>query len=305
MEEDAKSDADIGPIEPPPLERGLRQDDYQQIMNCGHVDGVTGPLLSMRELDIIHPWPANWQGFSFDHLLSWIPNTKASTELPPPPIVPVPRSALSKQQRAVFDLIHDHMFGHSQAEQLLLIVIGTAGTGKSFLINGIRYLFDEQNCAESLKVTTPTGIAAANIRGSTVFSLLCLLNWNLSGQRLHRVQMVMRDVKLLIIDEYSFLSIGNIDALDSQLRKIYPEVPEPFGGLNIVLCGDPAQLAPVLAQPVYALRGPKKHLAARFHLFKNVIELDQPFRQVGNDETQKRFRELLKRVANCNGIEED
>ena len=206
---------------------------------------------------------------------------------------------------AAFDLIHDHTFGHSQAEQLLLIVIGTAGTGKSFLINAIRYLFDEKNCAESLKVTTPTGIAAANIRGSTVFSLLCLLNWNLSGQRLHRVQMVMRDVKLLIIDEYSFLSIGNIDALDSQLRKIYPEVPEPFGGLNIVLCGDPAQLAPVLAQPVYALRGPKKHLAARFHLFKNVIELDQPFRQVGNDETQKRFRELLKRVANCNGIEED
>jgi hypothetical protein len=100
VEEDTESDADIGPIEPPPLEHGLRQDDYQQIMNCGHVDGVTGALLGMRELDIIHPWPANWQGFSFDHLLSWIPNTKASTELPPPPIVPVPRSALSKQQHA-------------------------------------------------------------------------------------------------------------------------------------------------------------------------------------------------------------
>ena len=42
VEEDAESDADIGPIEPPPLEHGLRQDDYQQIMNCGHVDGVTG-----------------------------------------------------------------------------------------------------------------------------------------------------------------------------------------------------------------------------------------------------------------------
>ena len=134
-------------------------------MNCGHVNSVTGPLLGMRELDIIHPWPANWQGFSFDHLLSWIPNTKVSTELPPPPIVPVPHSALSKQQRAAFDLIHDHTFGHSQAEQLLLIVIGTAGTGKSFLINAIHYLFDEKNCAESLKVTAPTGICSSQHLG--------------------------------------------------------------------------------------------------------------------------------------------
>ena len=136
---------------------------------------MTGPLLGMRELDIIHPWPANWQGFSFDHLLSWIPNTKASTELPPPPIIPVPRLALSKQQRAAFDLIHDHTFGHSQAEQLLLIVIGTAGTGKSFLINVIRYLFDEKNCAESLKVTAPSARrSVALLRRTPVSkSLLC------------------------------------------------------------------------------------------------------------------------------------
>lgn len=149
-EEDIESDADIGPVELPPLEHRLRQDDYQQIMNCGHINSVTAPLLGMHELDMIHPWPANWQGFSFDHLLLWIPNTKASTELPPPPIIPVPRSDLSKQQRAVFDLIHDHTFGHSHAEQLLLIVIGTAGTGKSFLINAIRYLFDEQHHQENV-----------------------------------------------------------------------------------------------------------------------------------------------------------
>jgi hypothetical protein len=34
-EVDSESDADIAPIEPPPLERRLRQDDYQQLMNCG------------------------------------------------------------------------------------------------------------------------------------------------------------------------------------------------------------------------------------------------------------------------------
>jgi len=299
-EGDSESDADIGPIEPPSLERRLRQDDYQQLMNRGRVDFVTTPLLGMRELDTIRPWPASWHGISFDLLLKWILDTKASTELPPPPVIPVPRSALSKQQRAAFDLIYEHTFGLSRAEQLLLIIIGTAGTGKSFLINAVRWLFDEQECAQSLKVTAPTGIAAANIRGSTIFSLLSLLNHNLSGERLHRLQTVMKDVKLLIIDEYSFLSVVTIDTLDSHLRKIFPQVPHPFGGLNIVFCGDPAQLAPVRAQPVYAHRGP-----TRFHLFDKVVELDQPFRQAGNDETQKRFRLLLGRVADCDGTSED
>jgi ATP-dependent exoDNAse (exonuclease V) alpha subunit len=217
----------------------------------------------------------------------------------------MPRSGLSKQQRAAFDLIYEHTFGPSHVEQLLLIVIGTAGTGKSFLINAICYLFEEQDCAESLKVTIPTGIAAANIQGSTVFSLLSLMNHNLSGERLHRTQMVMKDVKLLVIDEYSFLSAATIDALDHQHCKIFPQVAHPFGGLNIVLCGDPAQLPPVLAQPVYAHRGLTRHLAARFHLFDKVVELDQPFRQAGNDETQKRFRLLLRRVANCDATDED
>jgi hypothetical protein len=303
-ERDSQSDADIGPAEPPPLERRLRQDDYQQLMNCGRVDSVTAPL-GLRELDVIHPWPASWHGMSFDVLLKWILDTKASTELPPPPVIPVLRSALSGQQRAAFDLIYEHTFGPSHAEQLLLIVVGTAGTGKSFLINAVRYLFDERDCAQSLKVTAPTGIAAANIRGSTVFSLLSLLNRNLSGERLHRLQTIMKDVKLLIIDEYSFLSVATFDALDSQLRKIFPQAPHPFGGLNVVLCGDPAQLAPVRAQPVYAYRGSSLHLAGRFHLFDKVVELDQPFRQAGNDELQRRFRLLLCRVADCNGTSED
>ena len=304
-EVESDSDADIAPIEPPPLERRLRQDDYQQLMNCGRADLAVAPLLGMRELDIIHPWPTSWQGNSFERLLSWVLDTKRATELPPAAVNPVPRSALSIRQCAAFDLIYEHTFGLLHAEQLLLIVVGTAGTGKSFLINAIRYLFEEQGRTQSLKVTAPTGIAAANIQGSTVFSLLSLMNHNLSGERLHRIQTVMNDVKLLVIDEYSFLSISTIDKLDHHLRQIFPQQPRPFGGLNIVLCGDPAQLPPVLAQPVYAHRGPTRHLAARFHLFDKVIELDQPFRQAGNDETQKQFRLVLRRVADCNGTDDD
>ena len=46
-------------------------------------------------------------------------------------------------------------------------------------------------------------------------------------------------------------------------------------------------------------------MAAHFHLFNKVVKLDKPFCQAGNDETQKQFRLLLCRVANCEGTDED
>ena len=59
VEEDTESDANIGPIEPPPLERGLRQDDYQQIMNCGHVDSMTD-IASSSAPEVTSSYVTTW-----------------------------------------------------------------------------------------------------------------------------------------------------------------------------------------------------------------------------------------------------
>jgi hypothetical protein len=156
-----------------------------------------------------------------------------------------------------------------------------------------------------VKITAPTGIAATNICGTTICSLLVLMKASLTSQQLLGLQQLMQDVKLLIVDEYSFLSAAFFDLLDQCLRSVFPHSQRPFGGLNIVLFGDPAQLPPVRAQPMYAHRGATEHLAARFHLFQTVVQLDCPFRQVGNDHKQVQFRDLLGRVADCIATEED
>ena len=296
---------DIGLMDEPPLEGRLRQDDYQDLMNISRVACNTAPLLGFRELDNIHPWPASWHGMEFDALLSWLRVTKKNAVLPPVPCDEIDPDCLSARQRFAFDLVADHTFGDAQNEQLLLLVVGTAGTGKSFLINSVRYLFHRHDLADGLKITAPTGIAAANISGSTIYSLLSLLTDTLTGRRLYDLQMLMKDVRLLVIDEYSFISVNMFDSLDRHLRAIFPHRHQPFGGVNILLCGDPAQLPPVLSQPVYAYRGTSRHLAARFHLFDRVVILDHPFRQSGDDETQIRFRGLLRRLANCTADIED
>ena len=154
------------------------------------------------------------------------------------------------------------------------------------------------------RLTAPTGIAAANIRGSTIYSLLSLVSNSLVGERLLRAQLIIDGVKLLIIDEYSFPSVEIIEKLHDRLHAIFPHSTLPFGGMNIVLCGDPAQLAPVLAMPVYAYQGREAHRAARFHLFRTVVELYQPFRQTRNDGIQSRFRSLLARLSKCEANED-
>ena len=304
--DDSQPDLDLASGVAPVLETVLRQDDYQQLMHRTRTNTDDTSLLGFRELDLAHRWRDSWLGISFDRLLSWLTHTKESTALPPAQLTPVDLDTLSCKQRHAFALVTEHTFGSSRQEQLLMVVLGTAGTGKSYLINAIRQTFAQRGKLHSLRVTAPTGIAAANISGSTIYSLLSLLNENLTGSRLNFLQNSLRDVEVIIIDEYSFLSIPVFDSLDRQLRKIFPiHADSPFGGVNIILCGDPAQLAPVHGQPVYAGQDCIPPQPTRFHLFQTVIELDQPFRQTGSDRTQIRFRELLAHVADCRADEND
>lgn len=301
-----QDDADFGLTENHVEENRLQQDDYQWLMNYSRTRSSNSFLLGIRELDLAYTWPQSWHGFSFEHLLSWIKKTKDNIVLQSSQSHPVDISSFSVMQQKAYNLVHKHTFGSHQDDQLLMLVLGTAGTGKSFLINAIDQLFKTRDCSQCLKITAPTGIAAANIQGSTIYSLIPLLQHSITRHRLHSLQMMMMDVKLLIIDEYSFLSVAIIDKLDQHLRKIFPRKSNvPFGGLNILLCGDPAQLPPVNGKPLYAYQGSSSHLAARFHLFDKVVELDHVFRQSGNDQSQIKFRNLLTRVANCEASEDD
>ena len=303
--DEVPDDAEDNLLRTAPLETDLLQDDYQVLMDVARLPCESTQLLGLRELDLAYPWPTSWNDFSFKTLVSWIGDTKKTLAVPPLEVGVVSTESFSSTQRFAFCVIEEHCFANRQNDQLLMIVLGTAGTGKSYLINAVRQRFRRDGEEDRVKVTAPTGIAATNISGTTIYSLLVLMKATLTSQRLLGLQQLMQEVKLLIIDEYSFLSAAFFDLLDQRLRSVFPHSHRPFGGLNIVLCGDPAQLPPVRAQPVYAHRGTTEHVAARFHLFQTVVELDRPFRQVGSDHRQVQFRDLLGRVADCVATEED
>ena len=70
---------------------------------------------------------------------------------------------------------------------LWMIVSGTAGTGKSYLIHCLQLLLQHQ-----LSVAAPTGVAAFNVDGHTLHSLLSLPTRgdfkDLEGERLNKLQ---------------------------------------------------------------------------------------------------------------------
>lgn len=143
--------------------------------------------------------------------------------------------ALSAEQEALFRLIEDtreHVF-----------VTGRAGTGKSTLLQHLAY-----NTSKQIAVCAPTGVAALNVEGQTIHSLFRLPIGLIAGSEIDQsnaTRKLLNAIDTLVIDEISMVNADLMDAIDRSLRQARGRRSEPFGGAQIVMFGDPYQLAPV------------------------------------------------------------
>ena len=205
---------------------------------------------------------------------------------------------LQSKQRKVYDLVYDHLHGVN-LQPLHMIISGTAGTGKSYLINCLRLLL--QN---TVQVMAPTGVAAFNVDGFTLHSLLDLPTRGdfkeLHGERLQCLQKRLKGIDYLIIDEMSMLGRKMFGQVDSRLRQAFPRHShEVLGGRSCLLFGDFGQLPPVLDLPLYTTvsRSALSDLGRyAYQIFDKAIVLDQVIRQQGHDPKQKLFRDILLRL---------
>jgi ATP-dependent DNA helicase PIF1 len=129
---------------------------------------------------------------------------------------------------------------------------GSAGTGKSFLLRSLIKKLQQRLGGDSVFVTASTGIAACNIGGTTVHSFAGIgLGENTKENLAKLVCKDRRKAKkwkqaaVLIIDEVSMLDGQLLDKLDFVARRARGIDHMPFGGLQMILCGDFFQLPPV------------------------------------------------------------
>ena len=132
----------------------------------------------------------------------------------------------------------------------LVLLTGAAGSGKTHTLN--QFIRHARASGKSVAVTATTGLAATHLHGTTIHA------WsgigvhdelpqkhfsNLSKQRRDNIQ----NADVLIIDEISMLHDFRLDLVDATCKSIR-ESDKPFGGLQVVLCGDFFQLPPVNRQ---------------------------------------------------------
>ena len=156
-----------------------------------------------------------------------------------------------------------------------LVLCGAAGTGKSMTIGVLR------DTAGPV-ITASTGIAASNINGVTLHSLLHWIPGESFGDWMRRIKSIVKKfigVRILIVDEFLMFGDKDADRLDRMFTEIAKRDParadtcrQPFGGYRFVFIGDPLQLEPVNQRPFF-------HAAAYATLAPRVIVLQRVFRQ--------------------------
>lgn len=170
--------------------------------------------------------------------------TRASLPTPTPSIQPMselPRAELNDEQLKVLELVR-------RGENVLYT--GPAGSGKSVITEAIKA--DLHDVGKHVDVLAPTGIAALNVGGRTIYSYA---GWTPDDKRKTIRQLKarasgggickrMRRTDVLIIDEISMVE----NEILERLHYVMVEARNndlPFGGVQLIFTGDFCQLGPV------------------------------------------------------------
>ncbi|MEI7682904.1 MAG: PIF1 family ATP-dependent DNA helicase [Candidatus Saccharibacteria bacterium] len=127
------------------------------------------------------------------------------------------------------------------------LLTGAAGTGKTYLLN--KFVKRARKAGKNVAVTATTGLAATHLNGTTIHAWTGIgihdelpknFGQNISKQR----RDLINKADILIIDEISMLHDYRLDMINQAVQKARGN-SEPFGGLQVVLCGDFFQLPPI------------------------------------------------------------
>nr|XP_037273302.1 ATP-dependent DNA helicase PIF1-like [Rhipicephalus microplus] len=142
---------------------------------------------------------------------------------------------------------------------LRVFLTGPAGCGKTFVLKLVMDVYNRYNDNagpyNAFVICASTGKAAVAVGGTTVHSAFKLTrnkkDLGLGDSELNTFRVAFRYVKCIIVDEVSMLSSDNLNTIDCRLKQITQKLDEPFGGLDVLMCGDLRQLPPVRANEVY------------------------------------------------------
>ncbi|XP_061587196.1 ATP-dependent DNA helicase PIF1 [Cololabis saira] len=197
------------------------------------------------------------------------------------PILSLPSRKLNKEQAAVLKAV---LGGRS------VFFTGSAGTGKSFLLKRIMGSLPPK----STFATASTGVAACHIGGTTLHNFAGIGSGSAPLEQC--IELAQRPGVLqhwttcrhLIIDEVSMVEAQFFDKLESVARSVRRST-QPFGGIQLIVCGDFLQLPPVS-------KGKEKaSFCFQARSWRKVIQVNMELTEVRR-QTDQNFISLLQAV---------
>lgn len=182
-----------------------------------------------------------------------------------------------------------------------VFLTGPAGSGKTFLLTEYIEYLRKNNVA--VAVTASTGIAATHLGGRTIHSWCGMgIEEELSPEQMKALKnkdYLVRSVvfaKVLIIDEISMLGAKQLDLVD-HICKTFKEDMRPFGGMQVVFCGDFFQLPPVKRN------GRDGRFVTESHIWNNM-DLKVCYLEEQHRQSDKKFLRVLKDIRENNVTDE-
>jgi hypothetical protein len=165
---------------------------------------------------------------------------------------------LTTAQKLLITLLED---GFS----LNIFLAGFGGTGKSTAVRAAAEHLCMKFGLDALALLAFTNIAAMQIRGTTISSFVgCTTEelwdegesggkWNDITARFlrdhtERAELLRNTLRYVFVDEVGMITASELDFLDYFLRAVKGK-KLPFGGVKVILIGDPLQVPPVALKP--------------------------------------------------------
>ena len=128
-----------------------------------------------------------------------------------------------------------------------VFLTGAAGSGKTFTLN--QFIKLAKNSGKKVSVTATTGLAATHLGGNTIHAWSGIGIYDYLSRKFFekfpktRAE-IIKNTDILVIDEISMLHDFRLDMVEEICRTIHQN-DKPFGGIQVILCGDFFQLPPI------------------------------------------------------------
>lgn len=158
-------------------------------------------------------------------------------------------------RRSGYNGINEEGYGMNQALALEVMLsgesvflTGAAGAGKTYVLN--QFIKLAKKTGKHVSVTATTGLAATHLGGNTIHAWSGIgIHDELPNKFIENLSKTRREVientDILIIDEISMLHDYRLDLVDRVARLVRKKEDVPFGGIQLIMCGDFFQLPPI------------------------------------------------------------